>query len=109
MLGEGTRFRLLFLLLLFFSRTADEAAEQLRRLIERCPDVKANCLDVKFPKGKFEKRVKRGGRREIGDRILPKGKSEERVKRGGRREIGDRISRPLDVWVGMRWERFAPT
>ena len=32
-------------------------------------DVKANCFDVKFPKGKFENRVKRGGRREIGDRI----------------------------------------
>ena len=28
-----------------------------------------NCFDVKFPKGKYEKRVKRGGRREIGDRI----------------------------------------
>ena len=54
-------------------------------------------MDVKFPKGKSEERVKRGGRREIGDRILPKGKSEERVKRGGRREIGDRISRSLDV------------
>ena len=35
----------------------------------RYPDVKANCFDVKFPKGKSEKRVKRGGRREIGDRI----------------------------------------
>ena len=35
----------------------------------RYPDVKANCFDVKFPKGKSEKKVKRGGRREIGDRI----------------------------------------
>ena len=50
-------------------KSANEAAEQLRRLIERYPDVKANCFDVKFPKGKYEKRVKRGGRREIGDRI----------------------------------------
>ena len=50
-------------------KSANEAAEQLRRLIERYPDVKANCFDVKFPKGKSEKRVKRGGRREIGDRI----------------------------------------
>ena len=33
----------------------------------RFPDVKANCLDVKFPKGKSEKMVKRGGLREIGD------------------------------------------
>ena len=41
----------------------------------RYPDVKANCFDVKLPKRKFEKRV----------------------KRGGRSEIGDRISRPLDV------------
>ena len=31
--------------------------------------VKANCFDVKCPKGESEKRVKRGGRREIGDRI----------------------------------------
>ena len=35
----------------------------------RYPDVKANCFDVKFPKGDTEKRVKRGGRTEIGDRI----------------------------------------
>ena len=30
----------------------------------RYPDVKANCFDVKFPKGKFEKMIKneRGGR-----------------------------------------------
>ena len=35
----------------------------------RYPDVKANCFDVKFPEGDTEKRVKRGGRREIGDRI----------------------------------------
>ena len=35
----------------------------------RDPDVKANCFDVKFPKGEFEKRVKKGTRREIGDRI----------------------------------------
>ena len=37
-------------------KSANEAAEQLRRLIERYPDVEANCLDVKFPKGKSEKR-----------------------------------------------------
>ena len=30
-------------------KSANEAAEQLRRLIERYPDVKANCFDVKFP------------------------------------------------------------
>ena len=30
-------------------RSANQAAEQLRRLIERYPDVKANCFDVKFP------------------------------------------------------------
>ena len=35
----------------------------------RYPDVKANCFDVKCPKGESEKRAKRGGRREIGDRI----------------------------------------
>ena len=35
----------------------------------RYPDVKANCFDVKCPKGESEKRVKRRGRREIGDRI----------------------------------------
>ena len=35
----------------------------------RYPDVKANCFDVKFPKGDTEKRVKRRGRTEIGDRI----------------------------------------
>ena len=35
----------------------------------RYPDVKANCFDVKFPKGAYEKIAKRGGRREIGDRI----------------------------------------
>ena len=40
-----------------------------RRRRRRYPDVKANCFDVKFPKGKSEKKVKRGGRREIGDRI----------------------------------------
>ena len=33
------------------------------------PDVTANCLDVEFPKRRSEKNVKRGGRREIGDRI----------------------------------------
>ena len=33
----------------------------------RYPDVKANCFDVKCPKGESEKRVNRGGRREIGD------------------------------------------
>ena len=32
-------------------------------------DVKANCFDVKFPKAESEKRVKKGTRREIGDRI----------------------------------------
>ena len=58
-----------------------------REKAKRETDVKSNCFDVKLPKRKFEKRV----------------------KRGGRSEIGDRISRPLDVWVGMRWERFAPT
>ena len=30
----------------------------------RYPDVKANCFDVKFPKGNSEKMVKRGGRRD---------------------------------------------
>ena len=39
----------------------------------RYADVKANCFDVKFPKGKYG------------------------VKTGGRKEIGDRISRSLDV------------
>ena len=37
-------------------KSANEAAEQLRRLIERYPDVEANCFVVKFPKGKSEKR-----------------------------------------------------
>ena len=41
----------------------------MRRLIELYPDVEANCFDVKFPQGKSEKNVKRGGRREIGARI----------------------------------------
>ena len=36
----------------------------------RYPDVKANCFDVKFPKGEFDKRVKKETRREIGDRIV---------------------------------------
>ena len=67
----------------------------------------AICDQLEDPK-LTKKIVKRGGRGEIGDRILPKGKSEERVKRGGRREIGDRISRPLDVWVGMRWGTVCP-
>ena len=30
-------------------------------------DVKANCFDVRCPKGESEKRVNRGGLREIGD------------------------------------------
>ena len=50
-------------------KSANEAAEQLRRLFQRCPDVKANCFDVKFPKRKFEKTIKRGGRKEICVRI----------------------------------------
>ena len=36
----------------------------------RYPDVKANCFDVKFPKGEFDKRVEKETRREIGDRIV---------------------------------------
>ena len=36
-------------------KSANEAAEQLRRLIERYLDVDADCFDVKFPKGKFDK------------------------------------------------------
>ena len=51
--------------------TAQEEEEQRgrRRRIRRYPDVKANCFDVEFPKRRSEKNVKRGGRREIGDRI----------------------------------------
>ena len=30
-------------------KSANEAAEQLRRLFQRCPDVKASCFDVEFP------------------------------------------------------------
>ena len=33
----------------------NQAAEQLRRLIERYPDVKANCFDVKFPDARGRK------------------------------------------------------
>ena len=40
-----------------------------RRRRRRCLDVRANCFDAKFPNGRSEKNVKRGGRREIGDRI----------------------------------------
>ena len=36
-------------------KSANEAAEQLRRLIERYPDVKANCFDVKFPDARGRK------------------------------------------------------
>ena len=36
-------------------RSANQAAEQLRRLIERYPDVKANCFDVKFPDARGRK------------------------------------------------------
>ena len=43
------------------------------------------------------RRRRRGRRRRYLDVKFPKGKYEKRVKRGGRRDIGDRISRSLDV------------
>ena len=69
-----------------------------RREREEDNEVEVNDITVRFKGG--GRREEEGGVRRKGAGIgarKEKGKSQKRVKRRGRREIGDRISRSLDV------------